>query len=81
MNNIRTLLIGLVIGGGAGAKIGAYLSSLLETPTSWSLIEWGAGFGMVLGLTVSSIIVLAKAGAFSVREKEIDKSSHQMATS
>lgn len=80
MKNIRILLIGLIIGGGAGAKIGAYVSSLLETPTSWSLIEWGAGFGFALGLTISTVVVLARAGAFSRSEKEVNE-SHQMATS
>ena len=81
MKNIRILLIGLVIGGGLGAKIGAYLSAILNDYISWSLVEWGAGIGIALGCTVSGAIILVKSGAFEPQEKKSTKTSRQIAPS
>ena len=81
MKNIRILLIGFVIGGGAGAKIGAYLSIAFKETISWSLIEVGAGVGMGLGCMVSFIIILAKAGVFSPKESESESAPQRIATS
>jgi len=75
MKNIRILIIGLVTGGGIGAKIGAYLSTIMDESIKWSMIELGAGIGIGAGCIVSLIIILAKAGVFSPKENELENTS------
>jgi integral membrane sensor domain MASE1 len=58
MKNLRFLLIGAVAGGAFGAKIGGYLSALLEVPASSFWIESGFIYGMLTGIfTVAAYLV------------------------
>ena len=69
MKLLRSLIIGIVLGGAFGAKVGAYLSQVLETTGSFQFVELGFALGATLGLTVSLIIWLMNSGVFDSREK------------
>ncbi|WP_421762982.1 hypothetical protein [Ekhidna sp.] len=64
MKNFRFLLIGAVAGGAFGAKIGAYLSNLLEVSASSLWINSGFIYGMFSGtlLVVAFLVAFAIAG-------------------
>ncbi|MDW3209946.1 MAG: hypothetical protein R8N23_08770 [Reichenbachiella sp.] len=59
MNKIRTLLIGVIIGGAIGAKIGTLLPMIIQIENShWELIEGGLFVGGIIGLTMASVIAV-----------------------
>lgn len=62
MKSIKSILVGLMIGGAFGAKLGAYLSTTVVFTTNWSLIELGFISGAFCGAVLSLAVVLAKAG-------------------
>lgn len=57
---IRKLLIGLILGGGFGAKLGAYLSTILTSPSSMNLVEMGFINGCLIGFGASLIVLMPK---------------------
>jgi len=69
MNKVRVILIGFMIGGGVGAKLGAFLATLFENP-SWPFVEVGAGAGIFLGCLVSLVFILMKGAK---EEKQFSK--------
>lgn len=77
MNKLRVVLIGFMIGGGLGAKIGAFSATLFENP-SWPFVEVGAGIGVFIGCTISLIFILMRT-----RRKEYENGNRdqQVATS
>ena len=80
MKNLRIFLIGFIVGGGFGAKVGAYVSVLSLDYISWFIVEWGAGIGIALGLVISGSIVLVNSGVFVKKEKESKETDRQIAT-
>ncbi len=68
---VRSLIIGIVLGGGFGAKVGAYLSQVLDQNT-FSLVEYGFGFGASIGLLSSLIIQVVSSGAFERQNNTAD---------
>jgi hypothetical protein len=57
MKNLRYLLVGIMVGGAVGAKLGAYFSSVLNPSNGFQLIESGMIYGALVGL-ISSIALL-----------------------
>ncbi|WP_436517342.1 hypothetical protein [Ekhidna sp. To15] len=58
MKNLRFLLIGAVVGGAFGAKVGGYLAKILEVPATYNWIESGFIYGVLGGtLTVASFLI------------------------
>ena len=77
MHSLRKILVGLIIGGAFGARIGAYMHSIVEDAqlSMWSSIEFGfltgAAFGLVLALSIlfiRSAGVTEKTGSVDVSE-------------
>lgn len=66
MKNIRNLLIGAVIGGALGSKMGAYLATMLEVQQLSYWVESGFIYGMLGGL----LTVLAFLAGFIVSKFE-----------
>lgn len=59
MNKIRTLLIGVIIGGAIGAKIGTLLPMIIQIENNhWELIEGGLFVGGIIGLAMASVIAV-----------------------
>lgn len=53
MKTIRKVLVGLIIGGAFGAKMGGYFATVLETNNQWLNIETGFLAGSFIGITVA----------------------------
>lgn len=68
MKNFRFLLIGAVVGGAFGAKIGGYLSNLLEVSTSSYWIESGFIYGM-LGGTLTAVAFLVAIAVIGYQQQ------------
>jgi len=59
MNKIRTLLIGVIIGGAIGAEIGTLLPMIIQIENNhWELIEGGLFVGGIIGLAMASVIAV-----------------------
>ena len=78
MKLIKTVLVGLVIGGAFGSKIGAYLANIADLSTSWSSIELGFTVGALGGSIVSLTVVFARSGIF--QNQRSDQSIGNIAT-
>ncbi len=65
MNIIRKIAIGFMIGGGLGAKIGAYLTVLFETTYIWPVVERATELGIVMGCIISGVIVFFPTGTIN----------------
>lgn len=59
MKNIRYILVGLILGGGFGANIGAYLSSLYNLESSILLIQKGFIVGVFTGVVPTLLVLLS----------------------
>lgn len=59
MKKLRTLLIGLILGGGFGAEFGSFLSRQTASSDSFQFIESGLLFGGLLGICLSAAVVMA----------------------
>lgn len=72
MKNLRSTLIGFIVGGAFGAKLGAYLS-LADNVSyqSWSLIELGFYFGASLGVFTSVAVLFVRSGVFDKGDLDI----------
>lgn len=57
MENIKYILAGIMVGGAFGAKLGAYLISIMEWPNSFQWIQSGMLFGAITGLVLSMIML------------------------
>ncbi len=77
MNNVRTIVIGFMLGGGFGAKIGA-LIPVLTTQYDWSWISMGLIIGGILGIVISFGIVLVNDGVPQKRRVHIRHSGVNM---
>ena len=75
MNSLRSILVGIIIGGAFGAKAGAYLSILSQASNfGWSSIELGFLAGSGFGLVVSLVILFVRSGIFEEKGSEIRRS-------
>ena len=75
MNSLKTILVGFIIGGAFGAKIGAYLTILAEDAIiHWSVVEFGFLVGAGFGLAISFIVLLVKNGIFERTESGVGSS-------
>jgi len=70
MKNIRILLIGFMIGGGLGAKIGAYLTNFIQVNNAWSVVELSTLIGIAIGCISSLTILLSRSGIFEIQGNE-----------
>ena len=71
MNSLRTILVGLIIGGAFGSKAAAYLSSLgTGEIINWSNIEIGFLLGAGFGLAISFAVLFVRGGLFE--RKQVD---------
>ncbi len=61
---IRFLIIGVVLGGAFGAKLGAYFSETFIQKETFQLVEYGFVLGASIGLFISLIIQVVSSGAF-----------------
>ena len=68
MKTIKNIGCGLILGGGFGSQIGAYLSYTFEF--SSSLMVTGLFFGSLTGITVSLAALLLRA---NVRQSELEE--------
>lgn len=68
---VRKLLIGFMIGGGIGAKIGAYVSQLSEIDYLWNVVEFGILLGSVTGICIAGAVGLYKTGAFKSNDQTV----------
>lgn len=64
MKYLRFLIIGIVLGGGFGAKLGAYFSQVFEQTANFQLVEFGFALGAGLGLLMSIVIQVMHSGVF-----------------
>ncbi len=82
MKNLRYLLIGVVLGGGFGAKLGGYLATYWNLDSSHKWIESGFIYGSLTGLVVAGTIVasIAIASSGSVMRNTSKKSVVSSAT-
>ena len=79
MRNFRLILVGFVVGGAFGAKLGAYLS-LVERINlkEWSLIEMGFYLGAGLGIASSLVVLFVRLGVFT--RNEVIMNRNQLST-
>ncbi len=63
MKNFRYLLAGTVAGGAFGAKIGGYLSTVLELSAAHNWIESGFVYGALTGMLTVTAFLIAFAAA------------------
>lgn len=61
---LRFLIIGIVLGGAFGARLGAYFSEVLNQKETFQLVEYGFVLGASLGLFISLIIQVVSSDAF-----------------
>lgn len=71
MRNIRIVVIGFMVGGAVGAKIGAYLYSLLGMTPNYLWVESGMIAGGLIGILGSVTVIVA----MSIPSKEAKTSS------
>ena len=73
MSSLRSMLVGFLLGGAFGAKLGAYiaLTGTMTSLANWSLIELGFGAGALLGLGVALVVVFVKRGALKKNKVEV----------
>ena len=69
MKFVRFLIVGIVLGGAFGAKIGTYLTQILSDNVSFQLVESGFILGASLGFFTSLIIQLVNSGVFEQRNE------------
>ena len=71
MNILRSILIGLLLGGAFGAKVGTYLSLINEI--SWSLIEVGFLLGAGIGVLCSIVVLFVRSGALNRKDLDVSQ--------
>ena len=59
MQNIKYLVTGIMVGGAFGAKLGEYLSTIMQQPNSFEWIESSMLLGSLIGLVLTLAIVAA----------------------
>ncbi len=63
MKYLRSLLVGLIIGGAFGAKIGAYLALIGAIGSySWPVIEVGFVVGSGFGIACALAVLFVRSG-------------------
>ena len=74
MNNLRYILISMVLGGGFGAKIGAFISLNADQPNH-DFINMGFISGLLLGVFAVAISLLISAinADLSQKRQALDK--------
>ena len=73
MNSLRTILVGLIVGGAFGSKAAAYLSSLgTGEVTNWSSIELGFLLGGGFGLAFSFAVLFVRGGLFERKQADVN---------
>ena len=61
MKNTRTLLIGLLLGGGFGVSSGNLIIKKMEVTDPWLVIESGLIAGAIIGLLIASLAVFIES--------------------
>ncbi|MEO9851661.1 MAG: hypothetical protein ABJE80_03235 [Reichenbachiella sp.] len=61
MKKVRTLFIGLLLGGGIGITASIEIAPIFGHEESWFLIEVGLKIGAALGMAIASFALLADA--------------------
>ena len=69
MDIFRKLLVGFMLGGGIGAKVGAYVSQLSEITYMWNAVEFGIFVGSVVGICIAGAIGIYKTGYFKTNNQ------------
>ncbi|MEM0941344.1 MAG: hypothetical protein AAF600_14235 [Bacteroidota bacterium] len=82
MKLFRMILIGMVVCGAFGAKLGAYLNVVgLTLQSSWSSIEMGFSVGALIGIVGALIISIATSQVWNEEsQRETQPVSHYLAT-
>lgn len=62
MKKLRALLIGLMLGGGLGAQLGSFISTLMITTNTFLYIEMGLLIGGLAGIGIAAVIIVANNG-------------------
>ncbi|MEM6831186.1 MAG: hypothetical protein AAF551_11790 [Bacteroidota bacterium] len=70
MNAIRTLMIGCLVGGGIGAKVGAYITTVMKSEVGWPYIEFSLEVGAGLGCIASFVLILIRSHVMTPFENE-----------
>jgi hypothetical protein len=68
MKKLRTLIIGMMLGGGLGAKIGSFTSTFEANSNTWSPIEMGFLMGSVIGMCIAAAIMFINAEVTNQRQ-------------
>ena len=79
MKNLRYLLIGAVLGGAFGAKLGSYLAVVWNEAVPTSLIEAGFVYGSFSGM-LSAIVFLVAYSLATASPKDESLYSHTLTT-
>lgn len=82
MKLFRMILIGMVVCGAFGAKLGAYLNVTgLTLQSSWSSIEMGFSVGILLGVVGALIVSIATSQVLNEENRQKTQLvRHQLAT-
>lgn len=80
MKTFRYIVVGLVLGGASGVKIGAYLSNLWNQSLTYDYIEAGFIYGSLAG-SFSALIFLAAFALASLQRDANSFSANRMMSS
>ena len=72
MNTLRSILIGILLGGAFGAKLGAYISLVSNISVgNWSHIELGFYCGAGLGCVSAIVVAFVRSGVLTKNNFEV----------
>ncbi|MFY0654870.1 MAG: hypothetical protein JXQ96_22750 [Cyclobacteriaceae bacterium] len=69
MKKIRSIMIGMIFGGGLGANFGVFLASLINQITPWISMEIGLFFGIAIGGGTSMLLLYMSSNTKIVKSE------------